>query len=611
MFFRGRRVADEVREPAAKAGPTTCHTSWAPAWIVAGLVALVLAGAGCHSADFYRHQADDVATNLIVQLRAKTVGKQAPFTIEQPADTLRRRLLVDQHLPGSSGETNGQAQVLSLATGKALHLTLDEALQVGARNNRAYQNSKESIFIAALALDLERVKLGNLYGGLLSSIYTEDRSGNGTVRGVENNATAKMTRKFSTGAAFTGKLALNLVKLLTLDSSSAFGLLAEVSLSVPLLRGAGRKVVLEPLTQAEQDVVYAIYEFERYKSMYAVDIAGSYLAVLQQSRKLKTVDDSHTRLLANWRQARKLADAGRLPEIQVDQAKQAELLALNHQLDAKANLEAVLDGLKIKLGLPTDARVELDPQEFANLTAIASRLPTGTETKSTAETSPGLATGLALQVGPHLVTTEEAALKLALARRLDLKEAAGMVADARRAVDVARDALRADLKLTGSSTVGEARSLSATAQSNARFSPASGTYTAGLEMDLPWERTKERNDYRNSLIALERATRTQQETEDKIKQDVRLDFRNLQSVRTAYLIQGEALRLATRRVESTQLFMQAGRAQMRDVLDAQDSLVTAQNAMNAALISCRVTELQLQRDMEVLDVDEEGLLREY
>jgi outer membrane protein TolC len=133
----------------------------------------------------------------------------------------------------------------------------------------------------------------------------------------------------------------------------------------------------------------------------------------------------------------------------------------------------------------------------------------------------------------------------------------------------------------------------------------------GAEVDLPWERTEERNNYRKSMITLERAVRTQQEMEDQIKQGVRLSLRNLRSAIESFKIQGEALYLATRRVESTQVFLQAGRAQMRDVLDAQDSLVSAQNAANAALVNCRVAELQLQRDMEVLDMDEEGLWREY
>jgi hypothetical protein len=50
---------------------------------------------------------------------------------------------------------------------------------------------------------------------------------------------------------------------------------------------------------------------------------------------------------------------------------------------------------------------------------------------------------------------------------------------------------------------------------------------------------------------------------------------------------------------------------MRDALEAQDALVNAQNALTAALVSYRVSELALQRDLGLLNVDKRGLWREY
>jgi outer membrane protein TolC len=69
--------------------------------------------------------------------------------------------------------------------------------------------------------------------------------------------------------------------------------------------------------------------------------------------------------------------------------------------------------------------------------------------------------------------------------------------------------------------------------------------------------------------------------------------------------------LAKRRVASTNLFLQAGRAQIRDLLEAQEDLISAQNALTAALVSYRVAELNIQRDMGVLEVNESGLWKEY
>ncbi len=69
--------------------------------------------------------------------------------------------------------------------------------------------------------------------------------------------------------------------------------------------------------------------------------------------------------------------------------------------------------------------------------------------------------------------------------------------------------------------------------------------------------------------------------------------------------------MATRRVTSTNLFLEAGRAQIRDLLEAQEALVSAQNARTAALVNYRVAELELQRDMGVLKIDDKGLWSEY
>jgi outer membrane protein TolC len=134
---------------------------------------------------------------------------------------------------------------------------------------------------------------------------------------------------------------------------------------------------------------------------------------------------------------------------------------------------------------------------------------------------------------------------------------------------------------------------------------------AGLNIDLPLERTAERNAYRSAYIDLERSIRSLQLLEDQVKLDVRNDLRTLLESRESIRIQAEAVQLARRRVDSTELFLQAGRAEIRDVLDAQESLVTAQNALTSALVGYRVAELQLQRDMGVLEVEARGLWKEY
>jgi len=129
-------------------------------------------------------------------------------------------------------------------------------------------------------------------------------------------------------------------------------------------------------------------------------------------------------------------------------------------------------------------------------------------------------------------------------------------------------------------------------------------------VNLPIERTAERNRYRNSLISLEKAVRSFQAAEDQLKQDVKSKLRDMLENRERLVIQIQAVELAERRVKNTDMLLQAGRAELRDVLDAQSALTSAQNSLYSAAVSYRINELELQRDLGVLQVTSDGLWKE-
>ena len=670
-------------------------------------VASVVAWAsGCRSPGDYRREADRVAYNTIRQKQAEALGHTELFTIETPADTLRRRLLLDQHLPYASPaslgardiqpidqwpdddylETNGPPCeiVESMDTAGSLVLTLADALQIGAHGSREYQTGKEQVFEAALDLDLENDAFRNTWAGALEGLFQADleeeveptggedigetvrktvrdsligavedfirtrlagaapgADGNGdgagdstgggsasasagtsepdvdreTVAGVQYGGVFSWTRKFKSGTTFTGQIGLDLVSLLTQDRLFSRGIFADVTITIPLLRGAGEFVVTEPLTQAERDVVYALYEFERFKRQFAVDVASEYLAVLRQLDSVQNAEDNYRRLIASTRRARRLADTGRLPEIQVDQSRQDELRARNQWVSAQESYQRQLDGFKLTLGLPTDARLELDRGELDALGKALGELLSSVTFETVEEETPAADAPIELvppgMGNPGRYELDEAvAIVAALQNRLDLRVAVGRVHDAQRTVAVAADQLRADITLLGSGSAGARRALSSVSQDDSILRPNEGVYSALLTIDLPFERTAERNTYRTSLIRFEQAIRDVQALEDQIKLEVRNGLSRLLEARESIQIQAEAVTVAQRRVASTNLFLEAGRAEIRDVLEAQDALVNAQNALTAALVSYRVNELSLQRDLDVLVVDERGLLQE-
>jgi outer membrane protein TolC len=372
-----------------------------------------------------------------------------------------------------------------------------------------------------------------------------------------------------------GDLGLTALKLInkevgdTVDSTLGF------TFTQPLWRGAGPLVVQENLTQAERNALYAVRAFARYEQSFAVDMASQYLRVIQDRDTVLNEWQNYRSLVENRERAEWLAKSERQAEFQVDQARQDELRAYNRWIVTRQSYINALDALKIELGIPVTTEIALDPRELDRLTAA----------------------GL-LDIG----TTLEEGTSRALAARFDLRNAADGVDDAARKVKVAENGLAGDVDLVAS--IGY-QSLDPAPQS-ARLTFERGNYSLGIKIDLPIDRLNERNALRQRQIAQQSAERALGLLRDNVILQVRRAVRQLDQARESYEIQKRSVQLAERRVESTQLLLQAGRASQRDVLESQRALVDAQNALTSALVDHTIAGLQFQRDVGTLLVNEEG-----
>jgi outer membrane protein TolC len=605
--------------------------------VAAGAVLL----AGCAPKN-YRQQADRVADRIIHRGQIKAFGEPEPFHIRPPSEDLRERLLLTQQLPVSFPGSLATRHIVPirqlpdkgyLATQPAegpvppwlappgeepLRITLEQALQIAARNSREYQTQKENVYTTALSLDLERDEFRNTWGSFLQTqtdIQLAD--GQDPVVGMDDEAQLQLRRLFRNGMLATANLGVNVARLLTGERGSSMGLFGDASITVPLLRGAGEFVVAEPLRQAERDVIYALYTFQRFKRSFAVQVASEYLAVLEQLDQVRNAEDNYRGLVTSTRRARRMADMGRLPEIQVDQAVQDELRARDRWVRARQSYERRLDSFKLLLGLPVDAVLALDPEELDRLAKAAAGV-VGAQQATATRNAEAVAADAPITLeppdpragGPFEIPVERAIL-LAIDHRLDLRVALGRVDDAQRKIVVAANGLLPDLTLVGNLSVGERRTQGTVDLPNSNLLFNEGRYGARGRLDLPLERTRERNVYRLSWIALERAVRQAQELEDEVKLAVRNDLRTLIEARESTRIQAQAVEVARRRVRSTELFLELGRAQIRDVLEARESLISAENALTSAIVRYRVAELEFQRDLGVLEVGPGGLWREF
>ncbi|MCE9593379.1 MAG: TolC family protein [Planctomycetes bacterium] len=514
-------------------------------------VAWIGLGAGCQSPEEYRAQADDAAYSILTERRNALGFVERPFTIDPAPGSLRARLL--------AGETTDVGP-----------LTLTQCFDIAAENSRRFQDQRETLYLSALDLTLERWRFETQFGGGLSGLL----SGTGSADTAEVGASAGLTRVLGTGAKIVSDLGLTLAR--DLSHGDGWDLTSDLSMTItqPLLRGAGERIVKEPLTQAERNVVYAVREYERFRRRFAIDVAGQFYRLLQQADAVANEENNYANLQLLRARNEALAEAGRLSDIQVDQARQDELRSRNRLIDARQGLRSSRDQFKLFLGLPIPIEVALDPGE---LESLANSDPTD-------------------------ITWEESrVLAIALAERLDLKTALDRRDDAERKVEVAADALRAGLGLTTKADV------SSDDGRPANIDLEDVRWSVALDFDLPIERVAERNAYRESTIALEQRKRDADELGDSIQSDLRAELGDTRTNLEAWRIQKNAVALAERRVESTRLNFDAGRAATRDLLEAQEALLEAQNAATQALIDYQLAKLALWRDLEIIRVESDGI----
>ena len=88
---------------------------------------------------------------------------------------------------------------------------------------------------------------------------------------------------------------------------------------------------------------------------------------------------------------------------------------------------------------------------------------------------------------------------------------------------------------------------------------------------------------------------------------VRQAYRLLQQAAEQYKIRKNSLALAQNRVSSMSLLIEAGRATTRDLLDAQDALLAAQDDVTSAIVQHMIAKLTFFKDIGVLTVRPDGM----
>ena len=161
----------------------------------------------------------------------------------------------------------------------AYKLRIEQAMELGLINSREFQARREDLYLTALPVTRERfafsaqwLAIGQAVREKTGASIPSDTGGNGWSFG----STVGFSKLFSTGAlllaSFANQTALNFGNpaLPRVTSTSTINL----DLIQPLLRGGGKAVTLEPLTQAERNLLYDIRAYARFRKQYYQYLIG-------------------------------------------------------------------------------------------------------------------------------------------------------------------------------------------------------------------------------------------------------------------------------------------------------------------------------------------------
>jgi Outer membrane efflux protein len=153
-------------------------------------------------------------------------------------------------------------------------LKLEQAVELALINSREYQDARENLYLVALPVTLERFAFAAQLFAAEEAIRQWAGKDTGSPNAWINNSNVGFAKLFSTGALllfnFANQTVFNLSGGKVVTSQSAINL----DLIQPFLQGGGRAVALEPLTQAERNLLYEIRSFARFRKTFYVAIAG-------------------------------------------------------------------------------------------------------------------------------------------------------------------------------------------------------------------------------------------------------------------------------------------------------------------------------------------------
>ena len=552
-------------------------------------------------------------------------------------------------------------------------ITPDQAMTLALVNSRDYQNRLENVYLTALSVTLQRFNLEpQVFAGLSpttatraggspanfgnSFLYRTLEAPGGGASVLSQGQVAGVGKVFMSGASVVTAFASQTVFNLTGSNPIQPTVQSVIPISIvqPFLKGGGRAVTLEGLTQAERNMLYEVRAFARYRQDFVVRMmlgnqasgaanlaigttgataAGGdpiigYMPLVQSLMVIENnrnqVSNFETVLAIQEEQVG--GEGSSLTQLQVDQTNNSLQSARVSLLQSQVQYRNQLDQFKMQMGLPPDTPIVPDieliqpyrkflrelrdwsvrkERELPELDVIVGRLPDLEELDVKIDDR----SVLDVIVKEKFDSEEElleAAARVGLENRLDLMNARAQLYDAWRQIRVQANSLKGVFNMGVTNQV----FTSPYTTNPMGFMSNAKQFSLVLNAELPLIRLAERNNFRSSLITYQRQRRALMQSEDQLKQSIRANVRQLQLIFQQYEIGKKQLILSFRQRDQSQeqLFAPGGTLDTAVTVNNLNQSTASLNTSANSLVTNSVTflglRLQLFRDLGIMPYDE-------
>lgn len=427
-----------------------------------------------------------------------------------------------------------------------LCLTLDQAVHMALRANRSLAVAENSVTSAELSLKSDLSAFDLKYSPTASFGATD-----------ENRAAAagiSFSKRFAYGPDLT-------VTPLLSRSEDANSGAVNLSIGVPLLRGLGKRVNLDAVDAS----VFARVSTERRLYLSRVDTVvqtiSAVYGIMGQQRIIELINSHAEALQRNVETARIKKEAQLATALDVYRATIRLKDAQDRLSTARNSLHARQDDLKRILSLPLERRI-----------AVAAEMDCA---------------------GPKVDPDD--AMQTALKNRVEMKQAMEAVREAERESLVAKHNLLPQLDLRF-----DYQRYSDTEDIGGSLDFNKERWLVNLVSTTDWARTREKADYRKSLLNIENAKLALCSQKEAVISEVRNQLEILENWKARMRIRQEQIREATGKLKLSRIKFQHGLADNFDLIEAETELFEARESLITVETEYMVSRYLLRAAMGTL-----------